>query len=232
MPASKIGTTAYQSSIGKGTSTGTIGTTGTVHGHKALKLHVRAYSDADWAGCNDTRRSTTGMLVMLNNNLIQWSSKRQPIVATSSAESEYIALSNTAKEIKWLHHWLNELDVLVPNQLHHTKPTTIHVDNTAAIALAGVDAPHSRTKHIDTRYHFVREMVSNGDVQIQWTPTANQLADLLTKRLPTEPFRSVVRQLLAPTTPLADHAWFKDHPKPLNETGTTIGTDGTVLLAL
>jgi hypothetical protein len=198
LPADKVGSTASMSSIGRKSSTNTsIGTNG-------INISIRAYCDADWAGDHDTRRSTTGTLIMVNNNVVHWASTRQPIVATSSAEAEYIALSNTAKEIKWFNNWLGEVNLLVPNEYQLTKPTTVHVDNTAAIALAGHDAGHSRTKHIDVRYHFVREMVDDGTVAIQWTPTQHQLADLLTKRLPTEPFQAAVKKLLVHTKSIVD----------------------------
>ncbi|MDO9005653.1 MAG: reverse transcriptase domain-containing protein, partial [Aquabacterium sp.] len=161
-----------------------------------IKMTVGAYSDADWAGCLDTRRSTTGSIIILNGNVIHWSSHKQSTVATSSTESEYMALAETAKELKWFNHWLSELLMVVPDEFELTKPSTIKVDNTAAIALTNSGASHNRTKHIDVRYHFIKEQVVNGTITMVWTPTTLQLADLLTKQLPKETFTKLVSQLM------------------------------------
>ena len=161
-------------------------------------MTVSAYSDADWGGDHDTRRSTTGSLIMLNGNIVSWNSTRQHTVATSSTEAEYMALSDTAKDLKWFNSWLSEVLLVVPEEFKLVTPSNINVDNTAAIALTKPGAPHARTKHIDVRYHFVKEKISKGDVSITWTPTTKQLADLLTKRLPTPIFQSLVSQLLHP----------------------------------
>ena len=173
------------------TTTGTGATT-----TEQIKMTVGAYSDADWAGCLDTRRSTTGSIIMLNNNVIHWSSHKQSTVATNSTESEYMALAETAKEMKWFNHWLSELLLVVPNEFELVKPSTIKVDNTAAIALTNQGASNNRTKHIDVRYHFIKEQIVNGTVAMEWTPTTLQLADLLTKQLPKETFTKLVSQLM------------------------------------
>jgi hypothetical protein len=145
---------------------------------------ISAFSDSDWAGCPESRRSTTGYLLFVNGMLIHWCSTRQKTVATSSTEAEYMALSDTAKEIKWFNSWLTEVSILVPNKLALTPPATINVDNSAAISLTAEGAKHARTKHIDVRYHFVKEAVVAGTLVVKWIPTDQQLADLLTKRLP------------------------------------------------
>lgn len=168
------------------------------------KMMVRAYSDSDWGGCQDTRRSTTGTIVLMNDNVIHWASTRQHTVATSSAEAEYMALSDTTKDLKWFNSWLRELLVVTPKEFDLMKPNIVHVDNTAAIAMSNRDAAHSRTKHIDIRHHFVREQVENGEISIKWTPTTEQLADLLTKRLATTVFSGLVNQLLSKVPLLAD----------------------------
>ena len=182
------------------TSTNATGTTtGTNHGSSTtghIKMTVHAYSDADWAGCLDTRRSTTGSIIMLNGNVIHWSSHKQSTVATSSTESEYMALAETAKELKWFNHWLGELLLIVPNEFDLVRPSTIKVDNTAAISLTNTGASHNRTKHIDVRYHFIKEQIANGIINMEWTPTTLQLADLLTKQLPKETFTKLVSQLM------------------------------------
>ena len=177
----------------RGTSTGSIAD---------LKLSIQAYSDADWAGCNDTRRSTTGTIILLNGNIIHWNSVKQRTVATSSTEAEYMALADTAKEIKWFNAWLKEVLLVVPQEFELGSPSTIHVDNTAAIALTAPGASHNRTKHIDVRYHFVREQVKAGDLQLVWINTTKQLADLLTKQLPVDTFKGLVSKLMVQTVKL------------------------------
>jgi hypothetical protein len=161
-------------------------------------MTISAFSDADWGGDHDTRRSTTGSIIMLNGNIVAWNSTRQHTVATSSTEAEYMALSDTAKDLKWFNSWLSEVLLVVPEEFKLITPSTINVDNTAAIALTKAGAPHARTKHIDVRYHFVREKIANNELSITWTPTTKQLADLLTKRLPTPTFQLLVSQLLYP----------------------------------
>ncbi|BBG99703.1 Far-red impaired responsive family protein, partial [Prunus dulcis] len=117
---------------------------------------LTAYSDADWAGCPDSRRSTTGYLIYLGNNLISWCSKKQPTVSRSSTESEYRSLAHACAETTWLSYLLVELGV------HLQFPITLHCDNLSATYLAANPVFHARTRHIELDYHFVREKVSLG----------------------------------------------------------------------
>ena len=107
-----------------------------------------------------------------------------------------MALSDTAKLIKWYNAWLNEVLLVVPNEFQLLQPNPINVDNQAAIALTASSAPHNRTKHIDVRYHFVREQITAGALAMVWTPSAQQLADLLTKQLPKATFTELVSKLM------------------------------------
>lgn len=177
---------------------------GDVKSDNHLSMTVQAYSDADWAGCVDTRRSTTGTIIMLNGNVVHWASTKQHTVATSSTEAEYMALSDTAKLIKWYNSWLNEVLLVVPDQFQLLQPNPINVDNQAAIALTASSAPHNRTKHIDVRYHFVKEQVATGALKMVWTPSAQQLADLLTKQLPKATFAELVSKLMVSLSTVID----------------------------
>ncbi|XP_035713879.1 uncharacterized protein LOC118438167 [Folsomia candida] len=123
------------------------------------------------------RKSTTGFVFMLNDSVISWSSQKQPIVSMSSMESEYISLASGAREAVWLRRFLEELGF--PQE----SPTIIHVDNQSAIKLVKNPEMHSRSKHIDVRYHYTRELVSTGQLAIEYVHTSEQIADGLTKPL-------------------------------------------------
>ncbi|GLB45567.1 putative reverse transcriptase (RNA-dependent DNA polymerase) [Lyophyllum shimeji] len=136
------------------------------------------YVDADYGGDFDTRRSTSGYVFMMANGPVSWSSKRQPTVALSTTEAEYMALTRGAQQALWMHNFLFEIDL--PQNL----PATLHVDNTSSISLAQSTKGHARAKHIDIRHHYVRERVQNGDIQINHISSTENPADILTKPLP------------------------------------------------
>lgn len=147
-------------------------------------LRLQGYSDADWAGDIDTRRSTTGYVVMLNNGAIAWKSRRQPTVALSTMESEYMALTEATKELKWIRTLLAELGY--SNNSKDEPPTDLFSDNQSAIALAKNPVSHARAKHIDLRHHFVREAIQDKVIWVQYIPTTEMTADSLTKALGRE----------------------------------------------
>ena len=156
--------------------------------HLGLQLHVGsssdlvAYSDADWAGCPDTRKSTSGFCVFLGTNLVSWSSKRQHTVSRSSAEAEYRAVANCVAESVWLRQLLSEL------HQPPSKATVVYCDNISATYLSTNPVQHQRTKHIEIDLHFVRDRVAPGEARVLHVPTSSQFADIFTKGLPTTIF--------------------------------------------
>ena len=142
-----------------------------------VNSEIVGFSDADWASDIDSRHSTTGNVFMLSGGAICWLSQKQSTVAVCTAESEYIALSSAAQEAVWLRRLLMDL------REDCTQPLTIMEDNQGAIAMTSNPVQHTRTKHIDIRYHFVREQVLNGTVQIKYCSSKNMLVDIFTKPL-------------------------------------------------
>uniref|UniRef100_H3H8M3 Integrase catalytic domain-containing protein n=2 Tax=Phytophthora ramorum TaxID=164328 RepID=H3H8M3_PHYRM len=153
-------------------------------------LGMCGYSDADWAGDIESRRSTSGYAFMMNGGCISWRSKKQRTVALSSTEAEYMALSEATQEAVWLKVFLCELGEMASDEA-----VKIYEDNQGSIALAKNPQFHKRTKHIDIRYHFVREKVEDGQVVLQYVSTTDMLADMMTKAIPATQF-SVLRTKL------------------------------------
>jgi ribonuclease HI len=137
---------------------------------------IVGYCDASWANDPDTRKSVTGYVFFLAGGPISWSSKRQPTVALSTAEAEYMALSAAAQEAKWLSMFMGELGF-------QQDTITIYSDNQSAIAIANNPVHHARTKHIDLRHHFIRECVENNIIMLKYITSAKQIADIFTKPL-------------------------------------------------
>ncbi|KAG2759912.1 Retrovirus-related Pol polyprotein from transposon TNT 1-94 [Phytophthora cactorum] len=151
---------------------------------------LQGYSDADWAGDVETRRSTSGYAFMMNSGCISWRSKKQWTVALSSTEAEYMALTEAAQGTIWLKAFLCEL-----GEMKSDDPVKIYEDNQGSIALAKNPEFHKRTKHIDIRYHFVRERVEDGQVVLQYCSTKDMKADLMTKPITAVQFESLRSKL-------------------------------------
>nr|GFA69596.1 retrovirus-related Pol polyprotein from transposon TNT 1-94 [Tanacetum cinerariifolium] len=143
---------------------------------KDSSVALTAFADADHTGCQDTRRSTSGSVQFLGERLISWSSKRQKSAAISSTEAGYIALSGCCAQILCMRSQLLDYG-LVFNKI------PMYCDNKSAIALCCNNVQHSRLKHIDIRYHFIKEQVENGVIELYFVNTEYQLADVFTKAL-------------------------------------------------
>lgn len=157
---------------------------GIIYGkHGRREPIIVGFCDADYAGDEDTRRSTTAYIFMLGGAAISWASKLQLTVALSSAEAEYMALSAGVQEAIHLRQLMADLG------FPQREPTIIYEDNQGCIALSENPVMHKRTKHIDVRHHFIRERLESGDIALRYVATQNQLADLLTKPLNRDVFQ-------------------------------------------
>nr|GEW35724.1 hypothetical protein [Tanacetum cinerariifolium] len=165
---------------------------GTVHRGlwylKDSSISLTAFADADHAGCQDTRRSTSGNVKFLGERHISWSSKRQKSAAISSTEAEYIALSGCCAKILWMLLQLSDYG-LGFNKI------PMYCDNKSAIALCCNNVQHSRSKYIDIIYHFIKEKVENGVIELYFVNTEYQLADIFTKALGRERIEFLINKL-------------------------------------
>jgi hypothetical protein len=139
-----------------------------------------AFVDADYGGCKDTRRSTSGYVFTMAGGAVSWSSKRQATVALSTVEAEYVAMSRCAQQMAWMHSWLTEIDI------KYSSPGLIKGDNRGAIALTKNTRDHGKVKHIDIRHHYLRELIKSGGIMIEQVTSAENLADIFTKPLPRD----------------------------------------------
>nr|GEV34646.1 retrotransposon protein, putative, unclassified [Tanacetum cinerariifolium] len=155
---------------------------------KDSSFGLAAFLDADHAGCIDTRKSTSGGIQFLGDKLVSWMPKKQDCTAMSSAEAEYVALSASCAQVMWMRTKLQDYS------LHYNK-ISLYYDSQSAIAISCNPVQHSCTKHIHTRYHFIKEQVENGIIELYFVRTEYQLADMFTKALPEDRFKYLVRRI-------------------------------------
>jgi hypothetical protein len=139
---------------------------------------VKCYTDSDWASNPQDRKSVSGYIAHLGGAAIDWHSKRQPTVAKSSAEAEYVAAAVAGSEIVWLRRFLGDIG----HNRHES--TALYVDNQSAIAMiTGTRGTDERRKHIDVKHHYIKELVENGVINVKWIPSGENIADMFTKAL-------------------------------------------------
>ncbi|GKE08039.1 hypothetical protein Tco_1411590 [Tanacetum coccineum] len=155
---------------------------------KGLGFDLKSYSDSDYPGCNLDRKSTSGGCQILGGKLVCWSTKKQSSMTMSSVKAEYVAAAGCCAQVLWIKSQLADYDVLYDK-------VPIFCDNTSAIAISNNPVFHSRTKHIDIRYHFIRDHILKGDIELHFVPTDFQLADIYTKPLAEPSFTRLVAEL-------------------------------------
>ena len=139
---------------------------------------LAGYADAD-GSMGEDRRAVSGYAFLIDGGAVSWSSKRQEIISLSTTKSEYVAATHAAKEALWLRSFIGELFTPL------AEPITLFSDNQSAIALTKDHQYHARTKHIDVRFHFIRWIIEEGKLRLVYCPTADMVADTLTKALPS-----------------------------------------------
>ncbi|KAI3769842.1 hypothetical protein L6452_00956 [Arctium lappa] len=155
---------------------------------KDTSFELTTYTDADHAGCMLDRKSTSGHVQFLGDKLVSWGSKKQLCVSTSTAEAEYVAAASCCSQVLWIRTQLREYGF-------HFNKIPIYCDSKSAIAITANPVQHTKTKHIDVRYHFIKDNVEKGTIELFFVKTEYQLADLFTKPLDEKRFTFLVSKL-------------------------------------
>jgi len=154
-------------------------------------LLLKGYIDADWAGDRNDRKSTSGYAFLLNGGTISWESKKQICTALSTMESEFVACASAVQEVVWLKRFFEHLNIAKNSK----DPMTLYCDSQATIAYTKDPKYHSKTKHIDIKYNFVRYIVASGEVNLQYIPTREMIVDPFTKAISRYLFEKYVKSL-------------------------------------
>ena len=152
-------------------------------------MAMRGYCDADWAGDVQERRSTTGYVFFVGKGVVSWNCRKQPTIALSTTEAEYMATSQCTKEAIWIRKLMEDVGYVQEEAM------PIMCDNQGCIALAKNPKHHSRTKHIDVQHHFIREKLEQGIIALKYCPTQAMVADVLTKAL-ARPRHEMLREAM------------------------------------
>ncbi|CAM8941118.1 unnamed protein product [Rhodiola kirilowii] len=150
---------------------------------------VCGFTDADWAGNITDRRSTSGYFTFVGGNLVTWKSKKQKVVARSSAEAEYRGMAQGVCELLWLKSLLHDLGIEL------TSPMKLYCDNKAAIDISQNPVQHDRTKHVEVDRHFIKEKLDANIITFPFVPSEEQLADILTKGVSVKAFHGSLSKL-------------------------------------
>lgn len=156
---------------------------------KCGHLQVEVYTDADWAGSITDRRSTSGCCTFVGGNFVTWQSKKQNVVARSSAEAEFRSVAHGICEVMWIKRLLEDLKLSDPS------PMKVYCDNKAVISIAHNPVLHDRKKHVEVDRHFIKEKLDNGLICMPYIPTTDQIADILTKGLQKKQFENLISKL-------------------------------------
>jgi hypothetical protein len=156
--------------------------------HKGSTFDLIRYFDADYAGCTIDRKSTSWTCQFLGRSLVSWASKKQNLVALSTAEAEYIAAGHCCAQLLWMRQTLRDYG-------YKLNKVPLLCDNESAICMVDNPIEHSRTKHIDIRYHFLRDHQQKGDIEIAYVSTHNQLADIFTNALDEKTFSKLRNEI-------------------------------------
>ncbi|KAF5463438.1 hypothetical protein F2P56_019353 [Juglans regia] len=177
----------------------------------SMSTQLSIYSDADWAGCPDDRKSTSGFCIFFYDNLISWSSKKQPTMARSSTEAEYRAVAYATAESIWLQSLLRELGIFLSQR------PTLWCDNIGATYLTANPVFHARTKHVKIDYHFVRERVQQKSLDVRFISSKDKLADGLTKALVSTRFSHLRSKLNVQPSPMSLQGRIKEIPSKIDD---------------
>ncbi|CAL8176432.1 unnamed protein product [Prunus armeniaca] len=149
---------------------------------KGGKGELNVYTDSDYAGDQEDRKSTSGYVFLFSSGVVSWSSKKQPIVTLSTTEAEFITAASCACQVVWLRRIFEMLGE------KQDRPTIVHCDSSSAIKLAKNPVMHERSKHIDVRFHFLHDLIKAGTVEMVHCNSQEQIADVMTKPLKLDTF--------------------------------------------